>query len=593
MAALHPNRAVDKRVLGYGFAGVVLDLRRQTLSVDGAEVPSTPLMLRLLQLLCEADGHLLKRPELFDRLWPGGQDVSDSALSQLIWRLRTALGPYADLVATVRGSGLRLDAAVSTELDFQRGSSKVIDAESTPAPRLVDATTIVVAVPESAPTSRPRRRWLAAIAAAVLMIVGVAAWLIWPRDPIVNTSYALRVSDLAASRPDTGALINAAFAAQVAGETSHATTLLRGVHESDSTTPIPALILAWWESDESGTQPDWIALARKRFTPQTTPYVRLLADYFEARRNGVSMRGPVNALLDLRPQAWTLQYARAHDQLGARELSGALRSMQQISIDTPAANTLAEILTDRVSLGDSNAEALALKLPSITQDPVLDPFVRGRFAYSRGELRAAIEAFDRARDAAQTQRAYTIERDAAIYAALAALESSAPDAARRVDAAARLCHEQDAQLCEVEMLGFESYVHARAGDIDLASTALATAWKRSQHDFERVPLLFVAFENGLAPPGDVEPIAAAMPSDAVFGGVPDLMRAWQSEAGGDAARARKMLDLAREHGIERTYHAEDALLLGARLGESVTPCRVDPPFPNVLRLSACIGLRKG
>lgn len=82
-----------------------------------------PLMLHLLhllQILCAAEGHLLKRQELFDKLWPRGQEVSDASLSQLVWRLRGASGPYGELVAMVRRSGLRLDAAVSTELDFQR-----------------------------------------------------------------------------------------------------------------------------------------------------------------------------------------------------------------------------------------------------------------------------------------------------------------------------------------------------------------------------------------------------------------------------------------------------------------------------------------
>ncbi|HEX6833185.1 MAG TPA: winged helix-turn-helix domain-containing protein [Rudaea sp.] len=628
MAALHPNRAADKRVLGYAFAGVVLDLRRQTLSVDGAEVASTPLMLRLLQLLCEADGHLLKRQELFDRLWPGGQDVSDSALSQLIWRLRTALGPYADLVATVRGSGLRLDAAVSTEIDFQRGSSKLIEVDTATPPRLVDAAAMVsspnpqreshntavagdartygsMAIPPderaspnaaslapAPPRLSPRRRTrllaVAIIAALVLLAAGALRW--WPRDPEIIAAYALRASDLQASRPDTAQLIAAAFAARASDEPAHAATLLRGVHDADPSTPIPALFLAWWESEAVGAQPDWIDAARRRFTAQTSPYVRLLADYFQARRDDRSFRGPVNALLDLRPQAWSLQYARAHDQIATREMAGALRSLQQIDVDAPVPGVIADILVDRISLGDPQAEAIALRRSGIAGDPVLEPFVRGRAAYSRGDLAGAIAAFDRSRDAAQTRRQYARESESAIDAAVAAVQASAPDAARRLDAAARLCHQQDSIGCEVEMRGLQSFHHARAHEDDLARSVLAQAWTANPHPFLRAPLLFIALENGLPVPGEVEPVADAVPSDPVFGGVADLLRAWQAQAAGDHALARRGLELAREHGIDRTYHAEDALLLGARLGETVAPCRVDPPFPNVLRVAACVSL---
>jgi len=66
MAVADPTRPSGTRLLGYRFAGVVLDLRRQTLVVDGNDVASTPLMLQLLKILCAADGYLLKRQELFD-----------------------------------------------------------------------------------------------------------------------------------------------------------------------------------------------------------------------------------------------------------------------------------------------------------------------------------------------------------------------------------------------------------------------------------------------------------------------------------------------------------------------------------------------
>jgi len=596
---VQPNRVADKHVVGFTFAGVVVDLRRQTLNVDGAEVSTNRQVLRLLQLLCEADGHVLKRQDVFDRVWPGGQDVSDSALSQLVWRLRSALGPYGSLVATVRGRGVRLDAAVSTDVDFQRGSSRIADpdppSESVAKPRALsdidapagNAAALVPRVPIA--RSNRRRLVLVVLAVAVLVVAGLGTVAWWSSNPVVIPAYALRSSDVQASRPDTAAGISAAFVAHAAGENSHAIALMRGVNDADTATPIPALYLAWWESDAATTTPDWIAQSRQRFTSRTGPYVRLLADYFEARRDDRSMRGPVDALLDLRPDAWALQYARAHDQIATHELTGALRSLRQIDVRGLDPSVVAEVLADRFALGDTTAEHAVGSDAAIWQDPVLSHFLRGRIAYSQRQLDAAIREFDQSAAEAEASRQYARQREGAIDGAIAALEAKAPDTVKRLTTAGRLCHDQDAGNCEVEMLALQAFALAHS-DQAAAQAALAAAWQRNHHGFLAPPLLFVALENGLAAPGDVDSTAQQVPAESVFGGVSELLHAWNAKAEGDDVSANKWLALSVERGIERTYHAEDATLLRARLGMPAEPCRVDPPFPNVLRISACVAL---
>src|SRR5262249_13425767 len=163
-----------------------------------------------------------------------------------------------------------------------------------------------------------------------------------------------------------------------------------------------------------------------------------------------------NALLDLRPHAWELQFARAHDQLGNREFGGALESLRQIPLDSPNAERGADVLADRVSLGD--AAAVSLPTSAIKQDPMLDACLQGRFAYSRAALLEAVAAFDRCREAAQVRRDYIHVRDAASFAALAAVEANAGDAIQRIDGAARLCHEQNVQSCETELLGLRAFL---------------------------------------------------------------------------------------------------------------------------------------
>ncbi|HJU38888.1 MAG TPA: winged helix-turn-helix domain-containing protein, partial [Tahibacter sp.] len=99
----------------YRFANVVVDVARQQLWVDAAEVACQPQAFRLLVMLCEARGGLVSRQALFERLWPGGQEIGDTALTQLIWRLRGALGPAAEAIKTVRRGGVRLDADVCVD----------------------------------------------------------------------------------------------------------------------------------------------------------------------------------------------------------------------------------------------------------------------------------------------------------------------------------------------------------------------------------------------------------------------------------------------------------------------------------------------
>jgi len=182
--------------------------------------------------------------------------------------------------------------------------------------------------------------------------------------------------------------------------------------------------------------------------------------------------------------------------------------------------------------------------------------------------------------------------EASFFAALAALEAGTADAGQRVDATARLAHEQNIQSWEAAMLGLQAFLEAKGGSADRAGATLARAWARNPDDWMQAPLLLIAFENGLPAPGDTAEVVKALPSDPVFGGVAELLQAWQAWAHNDLAEAKRQLALAREHGVARTYHAEDAALLAARLGEAPIACRVDPPYPNQLRLSACISLRE-
>jgi len=570
-------------IVGYSFKGVTVDVQRARLHVEGQEIAVGALALKLLRIVCEANSALVDRQTLFAQIWPR-QTISDEALTKLIGRTRELLGPYGAALVTVRGQGVRLDAEISPQFELQYPESASSAARSN---NLIDFPSATV------PEVVPQKRWLSLVGGAVgmsaLLVIGALLW--WHKsDEMVGPAYALRASDLQASRAQTPELIQAAFTARGNGELSHARAMMRSAHESDPTSPVPAMMLAWWEADVSpNSAPRWIDAARARLHDDSSAYLRLMIDYFDARSSGHDVRGPINALLDLRPQAWALQFARAHDQLGNHEFAGALKSLQQIPRDTPDADQLADILADRVSLGD--AVAASQVTPAITRDAVLNACLQGRFAYSRGALDEAVAAFDRCRETALVRRDYLHARDAAAYAALAAVEANTADAVQRVESASRLCHEQQVQSCENELLALRAFLEARAGHTDTAAATVAEAWQHNRWDWAKPPLVLVALENDLPAPADPAEVARGVPRDTVFGGVSDLLLAWRAFAAGDRADARGLLERAREHGVAQTYHAEDAMLLAARLGESAATCRVDPPYPNLLRLSACVALQ--
>lgn len=585
--------AAQRRIVGYRFAGVVLDLHRGCLSVDGASVATTPLLLQLLQILCASGGRLLARQELFDALWPGGQSVSDAALSQLIWRLRSLLGPYGEQVATVRRGGLRLDAEVEVEFEPAPAVAVPQDREpATPPPATAaPAPELPVITPAAVTAAAPRRRLRRYGLAAVILCVAAAAVAWWYHDPVVSDGYALYASDLQASRRDSARIAAAAFAADKAGDRERAVALMRSLHDADATTPVPAAMLAWWRSFASADEAaSWREAARARLRADTSPYLRLYVDYFLSRSGPGPIRGPLNALLALRPGAWHFQYTRAHNQLATREFAGALRSLQQIPLTLPDASLLADVLVDRVSLGDRAAAALPAQQPAIAANAVLEPYVRGRIAYSEGRLADAIAAWDQSAAAAVEIRQYERQLSASEEASMAAFELGAADALPRIAATRRLCQAQARLDCETAMLGFLAVIDARRGEAARASATLAEAWQMNPHVFLRPALLLVAFENELALPGDMAAVAADIADEPAFAGVAELLRGWQALAAGQREQAGRELDLALERGVAQTYSAEDAALLAARLGRAATPCRVDPPFPNVLRLSACLQL---
>jgi DNA-binding winged helix-turn-helix (wHTH) protein/tetratricopeptide (TPR) repeat protein len=633
----------------YRFANVAVDVLRQQLWVDGVEVACQPLAFRLLVMLCEARGALVSRQLLFERLWPGGQDISDTALTQLIWRLRGALGPAADAIRTVRRGGIRLDAVVALEarevsitaaapggVAGLRGGALpggVAVSSGTAAPGEEDAAALAVRASGEASVvadagvppglavqadARPvtgvytraqpalsvatavadtagkgaSRRWRQLLLAATTLaaLLAAAAWWLLPRNVLVSSEYALHVDDLDASRSDTAELLRLAFAAVHDADIGRARQLLIQVADMDTQSPVAPALLAIHSFSDPARVGTWAALAQQRVRAQTPPYTRLLVQLAQHYREpGDAARQIEEAMLDLRPQAWRLHLALAHQYMARRQFSQALAAYRRVPLDQPGPGVIVYVLSDRASLGDADAIAAELASGLLRHDPGLQAYVQARLAYTRGQWQEAISAAERAQSLAEATRAQDNATNMAELAAVAALMQGSSDAAERFQRLLSRC-DTTRSICRARTLGFLAVLAAQANESDLAGRYMDEAWPLARQHWERAALQAVTLAFNLPRRQDTATIAAAIEPGRDFAGNAELLRAWQAFVDGDIEGAKHRLATARSEGVADTYFTEYALLLGARLGEAPQGCVVDPPFPGVLRAVACVAL---
>jgi DNA-binding winged helix-turn-helix (wHTH) protein len=100
----------------YRFAGYGFDDDRGLEGPDG-RVPLSGRHARLLQLLLEADGRVVSKDAIADRVWDG-HPVSDESIAQALRRLRLALAAPsgATIVETIYGSGVRIAVPVHRQV---------------------------------------------------------------------------------------------------------------------------------------------------------------------------------------------------------------------------------------------------------------------------------------------------------------------------------------------------------------------------------------------------------------------------------------------------------------------------------------------
>ena len=91
--------------------GVVIDISRKRLLLDGETAPLTYKEFELLQYLVLREGRTIDRTEIIASLWGEGDDdiPNERTIDVHVRRLRSKLGAYEDIVRTVRGVGYRFD----------------------------------------------------------------------------------------------------------------------------------------------------------------------------------------------------------------------------------------------------------------------------------------------------------------------------------------------------------------------------------------------------------------------------------------------------------------------------------------------------
>ncbi|MDX9777785.1 MAG: response regulator transcription factor, partial [bacterium] len=77
---------------------IVIDIDRYEVRVEGNVVPVTPTEYRILKMLAEKEGNVLKREEIRYNLWGNEKIVVDHTVDVHIKHLREKLGKYATLV---------------------------------------------------------------------------------------------------------------------------------------------------------------------------------------------------------------------------------------------------------------------------------------------------------------------------------------------------------------------------------------------------------------------------------------------------------------------------------------------------------------
>ena len=105
------NRLVEANRENQAARGVVVDVTRHKVFVDGNNAELTYKEFELLDYLIQNEGETITRRELVDSVWADDQvdAPNERTIDVHIRRLRVKIAGYEDIIRTVRGGGYRFD----------------------------------------------------------------------------------------------------------------------------------------------------------------------------------------------------------------------------------------------------------------------------------------------------------------------------------------------------------------------------------------------------------------------------------------------------------------------------------------------------
>ncbi|TDN91807.1 winged helix-turn-helix domain-containing protein [Microbacterium sp. BK668] len=110
----------EDRVAG----GVVVDISRKRVLIEGESAAFTFKEFELLQYLVLREGRTIERTELVSSLWHASDEEApgERTIDVHVRRLRAKLGRYEDIVRTVRGVGYRFDRHADVVIRYGHGT---------------------------------------------------------------------------------------------------------------------------------------------------------------------------------------------------------------------------------------------------------------------------------------------------------------------------------------------------------------------------------------------------------------------------------------------------------------------------------------
>jgi DNA-binding winged helix-turn-helix (wHTH) protein len=118
--AKHRHTVEDEEPTPAVRGGVVIDISRKRVQLDGETAALTYKEFELLQYLVLREGSTIDRAELIGSLWgTDDEDIpNERTIDVHVRRLRAKLGAYEDIVRTVRGVGYRFDRHADVSIRY-------------------------------------------------------------------------------------------------------------------------------------------------------------------------------------------------------------------------------------------------------------------------------------------------------------------------------------------------------------------------------------------------------------------------------------------------------------------------------------------